>query len=158
MTDPDQSSSGARFSKTDVVATPEHAASIRREFSTWLAVRFALDRVKASDIVLAVNEALANAVEAAYADAPEPGVMHVRADFDRASTLLTVTVTDEGTWRPAAAQSANSAHGRGIPLMQALTDRASIEPTDTGTVVRLQWDDITAAAAPHVHDCGSRTT
>ena len=147
MTDPDQSSSGARFSKTDVVAIPEHAASIRQEFATWLAEHFALDRVKASDIVLAVNEALANAVEAAYADAPEPGVMHVRADFDRASALLTVTVTDEGTWRPAAAQYANSARGRGIPLMRALTDRASIEPTEAGTRVLLQWDDIAAAAA-----------
>lgn len=147
MTEPDQSSRGARFSKTDVVAIPEHAASVRQEFSTWLTGHFALDRVKASDIVLAVNEALANAVEAAYADAPAPGVMHVRADFDRQSGLLTVTVTDEGTWRPAATQLANSARGRGIPLMRALTDRASIEPTAAGTQVRLQWDAVEAAAA-----------
>ncbi|OBJ35663.1 anti-sigma regulatory factor [Mycolicibacterium mucogenicum] len=147
MTEPDQSSSGARFSKTDVVAIPEHAASIRQEFSTWLTGHFALDRIKASDIVLAVNEALANAVEAAYADAPAPGVMHVRADFDRQSGLLTVTVTDEGRWRPATAQVANSARGRGIPLMQALTDHASIEPSDAGTQVRLQWDAVEAAVA-----------
>lgn len=147
MTEPDQSSSGARFSKTDVVAIPEHAASVRQEFSTWLTGHIAVDRVKASDIVLAVNEALANAVEAAYADAPAPGVMHVRADFDRESGRLTVTVTDEGTWRPATAQLANSARGRGIPLMQALTDHASIEPTDAGTAVRLQWDVIDAVPA-----------
>ncbi|WP_323848898.1 ATP-binding protein [Mycolicibacterium mucogenicum] len=119
----------------------------RQEFSTWLTGHLALDRVKASDIVLAVNEALANAVEAAYADAPSPGVMHVHADFDRGSGLLTVTVADEGTWRPATAQLANSARGRGIPLMQALTDRASIEPTDAGTQVRLQWDAVETAAA-----------
>lgn len=146
MTEPDQSSSGARFRRTDVVAIPEHAASIRQEFSTWLTGHFALDRVKASDILLAVNEALANAVEAAYADAPAPGVMHVHADFDDESRLLTVTVTDEGRWRPATAQLANSARGRGIPLMQALADRASIEPSDAGTQVRLQWDAIDAVA------------
>lgn len=146
MTDPGQASSGARFRKT-VVAVPEHAASVRQELSAWLTGHFALDQVKASDIVLAVNEALANAVEAAYADAPTPGVMHVQADFDRESGRLTVTVTDEGTWRPAAPQLANSARGRGIPLMQALTDHASIEPTDAGTRVHLQWEAIAAVAA-----------
>ncbi len=147
MTDPGQASSGARFLKTDVAAIPEHAASVRQEFSNWLTGHFALDRVKVSDIVLAVNEALANAVEAAYADAPAPGVMHVQADFDRESGQLTVTVTDEGTWRPASAQLANSARGRGIPLMRALTDHTSIEPTDVGTQVRLRWDAIAAVAA-----------
>ena len=31
--------------------------------------------------------------------------------------------------------------------MQALTDHASIEPTDAGTEVRLQWDVIDAVPA-----------
>ncbi len=74
MTEPDQSSSGARFSKTDVVAIPEHAASVRQEFSTWLTGHIAVDRVKASDIVLAVNEALANAVEAAKTRSEQLGI------------------------------------------------------------------------------------
>lgn len=144
MTQSGKWSNDARFSKSDVEATPEHAAWIRQEFSHWLSGHFALDGVKAGDIVLAVNEALANAVGAAYADAPAPGVVHVQADYDLESTILTVTVADEGRWRPAAAPMKDAAHGRGIPLMRALTDRAVIEPTDAGTRVRLQWQGIAA--------------
>jgi anti-sigma regulatory factor (Ser/Thr protein kinase) len=159
MTDPGQPDCGARFIRTDVIAAAEHAAGIRHEFSKWLAEYFALDRVKVSDIVLAINEALANAAESAYADVPTPGVMHVRADHDPTSDDLTVTVTDEGTWRPPAPRSPDSARGRGIPLMEALSDRVVIEPSDAGTRVCLQWHGITmAGAASDGQDCGSRTT
>ncbi len=89
----------ASFAKTDVAAAPELAAQLRREFSDWLRGHFTLDPTKASDVVLAVNEALANAAEFAYVTAQRPGVMHVRADYDGDAAVLTVTVTDEGAWR-----------------------------------------------------------
>lgn len=159
MTDPGQSGCGAHFIRTDVTAKAEHAASIRREFSNWLSGHFALDQIKISDIVLAVNEALANATESAYADLRAPGVMHLKADYDPAAAGLTVTVTDEGTWRPAQSRPPRSAHGRGIPLMQALSDQVVIEPSDAGTRVCLQWQGITRAdAASDAQDCGNRTT
>ena len=60
---------------------------------------FSLDPIKTSDVVLAVNEALANAAEFAYVTTQQAGVMHVRADYDGDSAVLTVTVTDEGAWR-----------------------------------------------------------
>ena len=56
-------------------------------------------------------------------------------------------VADDGTWRPASPRDSNSVRGRGIPLMNALTDHAVIEPTDAGTRVCLQWHDITATSA-----------
>lgn len=147
MTDAGQS---AQFTK-HVRAAPENAAQIRREFSSWLSTHLTLDPVKASDVVLAVNEALANAAEFAYVDAPTPGLMHVRADYDGDSSVLTVTISDDGAWRISETDHKNPARGRGIPLMRALTDRAVIDSDHAGTEVRLQWDRID-------QNCGSRTT
>ena len=163
MKDPGQPGCNASFAKTDVTATPERAAQIRREFSDWLRGHFTLDATKASDVVLAVNEALANAAEFAYVTAQPGGVMHVRADFDGDAAILTVTVTDEGAWRRTDPQLQSRGRGRGIPLMRALTDRATFDSTPTGTEVCLQWDHIfeipTALPAnQRSQNCGSRTT
>lgn len=126
----------------------------------WLHGHFTLDPTKASDIVLAVNEALANAAEFAYVNIEQPGLMHVKADHDRRLGRLTVTIADEGTWRPKDPTITDPARGRGIPLMHALSDRAAIDTTPAGTEVRLQWDDIGAVPGgpPEVQNCGSRTT
>jgi anti-sigma regulatory factor (Ser/Thr protein kinase) len=163
MTDPGHSGCSASFAKTDVTAAPERAAQIRHEFSDWLRGHFTLDPIKASDVVLAVNEALANAAEFAYVTTQQVGLMHVRADYDEDALVLTVTVTDEGAWRITDPDSQGRTRGRGIPLMHALTDRATIDSTPTGTQVCLQWDHVFAipTAAPaqtRAQNCGSRTT
>lgn len=135
----------AAFSRTGVVATMIHAVQIRDHFSGWLAQSLTLDAEKTSDIVLAVNEALANAAEHAYLGAPEPGLMHARAEHDPALATLTVWVSDEGRWHvkdPAA--TPNPGRGRGTMLMRALADRTAVDSTNTGTEVRLQWDHIRA--------------
>jgi anti-sigma regulatory factor (Ser/Thr protein kinase) len=142
MTDAGQPGCNAGFAKTGVPAAPERAAQIRREFSDWLRGHFTLDATKASDVVLAVNEALANAAEFAYVTAQRPGVMHVRADYDGDAAILTVTVTDEGAWRHTNPQPQQHRRGRGIPLIHALTDRATFDSTPTGTEVCLEWDHI----------------
>lgn len=141
----------ATFAKIGVVAGPELAGEIRRELAEWLRENFSLDPEKSSDVLLAVYEALANAAEFAYVSAPQPGPMHVRAAYDDAAAVLTVTVTDEGRWRVNDNGSHNVARGRGIPLMHALADRADIDSTAAGTEVRLQWDHI-------AQNCGNRTT
>ena len=46
------------FVRTDVVADPMNAATVRREFTEWLGRHFTLDETKTSDVVLAVNEAM----------------------------------------------------------------------------------------------------
>ncbi len=153
----------ASFAKTGVAAAPELAAQLRREFSDWLRRHFTLDPTKASDVVLAVNEALANAAEFAYVTAKRPGVMHVRADYDGDAAVLTVTVTDEGAWRTTDPQTKGHRRGRGIPLIHALTDRATFDSTPTGTEVCLQWDQIfeipsALPAETGAQNCGSRTT
>ena len=123
MEDSGQRDSSTRFAQTSVLADAACAAQLRQEFSVWLKRYFALDPTKVSDVVLAVNEALANAAEFAYSTVERPGAMHLLADYDTLAAVLTVTVTDEGAWRIADAEHSAISRGRGIPLMQALADQ-----------------------------------
>jgi serine/threonine-protein kinase RsbW len=141
----DQRDSRTRFAHTSVLADAARAAQLRHEFSVWLKRYFALDPTKISDVVLAVNEALANAAEFAYTTVDRPGAMHLLADYDTQSGLLTVTVADEGAWRIADGEHKKVSRGRGIPLMQALADRATIDSTPSGTKVRLEWNHVDSA-------------
>ena len=59
-----------------------HAMQIRDDVSSWLARYLSVDAELTSDIILAVNEALANAAEHPYLDAPAPGLMHIRVEYD----------------------------------------------------------------------------
>ncbi len=140
-----QHDSRTRFAQTSVLADAACAAQLRQEFSVWLKRYFALDPTKVSDVVLAVNEALANAAEFAYSTVKQPGAMHLLADYDTLAAILTVTVTDEGAWLIAQGEKKKISRGRGIPLMQALSDRATIDSTPAGTRVRLEWNQINAA-------------
>jgi serine/threonine-protein kinase RsbW len=139
------SCSSPQFVRMGVTADPENAATIRREFSDWLGRYFRLDATKASDVVLAVNEAMANAAEYAYVNHPRPGTMHVRALYDGSAATLGVTVTDEGAWRSADPATAGHRRGRGIPLMHALADRATVDSSPAGTTVRLEWNHVAPA-------------
>ena len=145
MRDFGQSDSSTRFAQTSVLADAACAAQMRREFSIWLKRYFDLDPTKISDVVLAVNEALANAAEFAYCAVERPGAMHLLADYDTCSAILTVTVTDEGAWRLGDGEKQQISRGRGIPLMEALADRATIDSSPTGTRVCLEWNHVTAA-------------
>ncbi|ORB11191.1 anti-sigma regulatory factor [Mycobacterium noviomagense] len=144
MSAPEESRQRTHFARMDAKADPVTAALIREEFSGWLRTQFSLDAAKISDVVLAVNEALANAAESAYAAADQPGAMHVLAEYDPAAAVLSVTVTDEGSWLSADGKPRDVARGRGIPLMHALADRAVIDGSATGTRVRLEWTGIDA--------------
>jgi serine/threonine-protein kinase RsbW len=132
-----------QFARTNAVADPHSAALIRRDFSDWLHRHFALDATKACDVVLAVNEAMANVAEFAYVTAEHPGAMQVQANYDGSAATLTVTVTDHGAWRSTDAPR-ELKRGRGIPLMHALADRATLDSSPTGTRVCLEWDQVSA--------------
>jgi serine/threonine-protein kinase RsbW len=145
MADSGRRDSRTRFAHTNVLADAARAAQIRQEFSVWLKRYFTLDATKISDVVLAVNEALANAAEFAYSTVQQPGTMHLLADYDSGTAVLTVTVADEGTWRIADSEKKSISRGRGIPLMRALADRATIDSSASGTQVRLEWNHVAAA-------------
>jgi serine/threonine-protein kinase RsbW len=93
------------------------------------------------DIVLAVSEAVSNAVEHAYLDQP-PGVVEVHGGAETTpggQRRVTVIVRDHGRWRPAPIEDEN--RRRGIPLMRACVDTLTIgQPDDdrAGTWVVLR--------------------
>jgi serine/threonine-protein kinase RsbW len=148
MTDSGQRDSRTRFALRNVLADAARASQMRQEFSVWLKRYFTLDPTRVSDMVLAVNEALANAAEFAYSTVTQPGAMHLLADYDTGSAVLTVTVTDDGAWRIADAEKKIHTRGRGILLMRALADRATFDSTPAGTKVCLEWNHVAAAHSP----------
>jgi anti-sigma regulatory factor (Ser/Thr protein kinase) len=127
-----------------VVADAPSARRTRIEFRGWLETYFRLGAERLHDLVLAVSEAIANAAEFAYADAPQDGTIDVSAAYDVDSDTLAVRVNDRGCWRHHASESAERQfRGRGIPLMRALADEATIDRTPRGTHVTLTWTSLT---------------
>jgi anti-sigma regulatory factor (Ser/Thr protein kinase) len=129
-----------QFAYADVTADPESATKLRKHLSTWLEDDVPEAHDRADAITLAVYEALANAVEHAYVHLAGPGAMNVSAVYHRHANLLSVTVQDHGRWQEVKATSAAGLRGRGIPLMQALSDHPRINPTAFGTTVILEWN------------------
>jgi serine/threonine-protein kinase RsbW len=140
-------SSAERFARVGVAADGEAAARLREEFARWLGTHFDLDPIRSNDLLLATNEALANAAEFAYCNAPQAGTMDLHAHFEPTTGMLTVSVVDRGTWRERTpVLDDDKSRGRGIPLIEALTDRSEIDRSAGGTSVHLQWTGIDGGA------------
>jgi anti-sigma regulatory factor (Ser/Thr protein kinase) len=140
----------SRFVRTRIAASGPGAAKTRTEFGCWLGRHFTLGAEQVSDLLLAVNEALANAAEFAYLSTPQHGTMDVSANYDVDKDTLAVTVNDRGCWHHSVSSPATSDHafrGRGIPLMRALADEATINSTPHGTHVTLTWNALTRSAS-----------
>ncbi|BDX32016.1 anti-sigma regulatory factor [Mycobacterium antarcticum] len=148
-------SSAERFERVGVPADPRMAAQTRDEFSRWLNGALDLDAYRASDLLLATYEALANTAEFAYPSTGFLGTMDVRAQYDPTQATLTVTVADHGSWRTAPSTPRDRTRGRGIALMKALSDRASIQTSTGGTTVRLVWTEIRTRFLPDRDDTPS---
>ncbi|MDQ3824337.1 MAG: ATP-binding protein [Actinomycetota bacterium] len=111
----------------DPVAVPVARHQIRR----WLAA-LSWPAAQLDDIVLAVSEAVTNAVEHAYVD-QLPGVVEIRGIVETLATgqhRVTVIVRDYGRWRLAPTHDEHSQHG--ISIMQACMDTVTIELLDHG--------------------------
>ncbi len=132
----------------DRAAVPASVRILRRALRDWASsAELDLDTVDA--IVLAVDEAVTNAVEHGRrpaSDGPEAAGPGVPADtagirLHAASTPcgdgVAVSITDRGTWRPAPADPGH--RGRGIQLMGRLADRSTITTEAAGTTVRMCW-------------------
>jgi serine/threonine-protein kinase RsbW len=124
-----------------VVADAVSVGRVRQEFSRWLR-QFGLSADRHNDLVLAVNEALANVAEFAYLHEETPGLVRLSAQYDRVRAALTVTIADQGHWREPIASDIPDLRGRGIPLMRSLADDAEIETNAHGTTVRLRFDRV----------------
>lgn len=110
-------------------AAPQALATLRATLRTWLRGA-GVDRDEADEIVVACNEACANAVEHAYA--LTRGVVEIEAA--RRADTITLTIRDRGHWRPPGA----TPRGRGMVLMRALTDECEVRATPQDTTVHLR--------------------
>src|ERR1700755_1780684 len=133
-----------RFERVGIAADARTASQARSEFAAWLHAFFDLGPNRSSDLVLAINEAMANCAEFAYLQTPDPGTMDLQAWHDVVESTITVVVSDRGSWRPPQQPRVRS-RGRGIPLMEALSDRTSIETSDQGTQGKLEWTNVVLA-------------
>ncbi len=109
-------------------AEPDSPPLLRRLLRRWLRERGAsLDET--DELILAAAEASANAIEHAYP--PEPHPFRVEAHCE--SGRITLTVRDWGKWRPPRGEF----RGRGMVLMEGLTDSVEVTASDSGTTVTL---------------------
>ena len=115
--------------RTSWPATSEALVSVRRILRRWLAFHGAGEE-ELHDIVVACQEACANAVEHAYG----PGHAYFDVEADHREARIRVTVRDEGRWRP----PRGSHRGRGLPLMRTLMDAVDVDHGTDGTVVVLE--------------------
>ena len=124
---------------SSIPADPRALAGLREELRTWL-IDAAVPVAVRDDVVLACNEACANAVEhASLAVAGEPIAVRVH----RANSTLLLEVADAGGWREG---RADGDRGRGLGIMRAVMDDVELSPSPKGTVVRMRLNLDGAAA------------
>ncbi|MEV5718233.1 ATP-binding protein [Amycolatopsis mediterranei] len=147
-TDADQAGTTApeRFTAGAVVAPafeelapalPNEMAGLRRKLIHWLS-EFPLDPDSKHDITLAAYEALANVAAHAYPN----GHGWARLQGRREGDAITVTVTDTGCGIPATrprVAGLRTSGGRGLLLIDQVTDQSDIATSATGTTVRMTW-------------------
>jgi anti-sigma regulatory factor (Ser/Thr protein kinase) len=116
----------------ELIADPAALPGVRRRLNSWLTA-LGMGEQDRVGMMVAVGEACANAAEHAYRGS-EPGPMSVTARVD-VDGVLTVTVRDEGTWRPPDRDPGD--RGRGLLIMRQLVDRVVLEEEEQGTTVTL---------------------
>lgn len=123
-----------------VDACPQSPAAARRHAAAWLA-ELDWPAAQAADVVLALNEAVTNAIE--HGSRPDrPGqvvqVVQVVMAVEPIGTCrrLRIRVRDHGTWQPPPADPGHRGHG--LILMRALMDELQFaQPPSGGTEVTL---------------------
>ena len=110
-------------------AEKEVLSDVRLMLRRWLRAHGATED-ECYDIVVACQEACANAVEHAYGPGPRSFDLEAISTGDR----VTVTIRDHGRWRPPRGTN----RGRGLSLMRALMEHVDVTHTDEGTVVVLE--------------------
>ena len=121
-----------------MAAEPESAPLLRRILRRWLREHGASPE-EVEELTLACGEACANAIEHAYP--PEARSFLVGAHVENGEIVM--RIQDWGQWRPP-----RGAHrGKGMTLMEGLTDSVAIDGGEEGTTVTLRRRPREASAA-----------
>lgn len=107
---------------------------VRSSLRAWLA---AIGANEVDDVVLAVDEAVSNAVEHGHHDGerdgrPSPITVTARVAGD---DMVQIEVRDQGSWR---VPTPNGDRGRGIGIMRSIMDEVDVRSSATGTVVVMR--------------------
>ncbi len=102
----------------------------------------AVDQDTRDDILIAVGEAVANAVEHAYCGS-SPGMVQLYARVDDARTLA-VEVVDRGEY---ISRERRDGRGFGMRIVRSVARAVAIE-TDGGTRIHMLFDIASAADTP----------
>jgi PAS domain S-box-containing protein len=113
------------------VVTADQLGELRHELADWLSAA-GVSEQRAADIVLAVNEAVANSIEHGY-HGRKPGKIRVKGENDGAR--IHVKITDKGSWKPASSEP--GVRGRGLLLIRAVSDWLEMDCTTKGTAVDM---------------------
>ena len=108
----------------------EELAALRRDLRAWLA-RAGASASEGGDVLIAVGEACANAIE--HAGAQPGSTIDVRAQLVGREVVL--RICDRGHWR---ASTTRSERGHGLRLMRVLMDAIDIATVNDGTRVELR--------------------
>jgi len=117
--------------RLNCIARRDAARPMRHAVAAFLAASGKVDRESSDDILTAVGEALANAVEHAYAGVAENEV-ELRAHLQRDNTLA-VDVFDRGTFIE---RGPRPGRGFGMRIVEAIAQSVTVN-TDNGTHVRM---------------------
>ncbi|GAA2877104.1 hypothetical protein GCM10010472_38430 [Pseudonocardia halophobica] len=118
-------------------AVADELSGIRTAVSRW-GRRAGLSADVLVDLLLAVGEAAANAVDHAYRGGP-PGPVEVDVQLRRrrSGSVVAARISDQGRWRPATAGAVRD-RGRGLPMIRALAAHLDVVATGRGTEVCLE--------------------
>jgi anti-sigma regulatory factor (Ser/Thr protein kinase) len=123
------------------VVHADQLGDVRHQFARWLAAAGVSDE-RVADIVLAVNEAVANSIEHGY-QGRKLGKIRLKGENDGAR--VRVKITDKGSWKPAASDP--GVRGRGLLLIRAVSDWLEMECTPKGTTVDMSFSVSTEPSA-----------
>jgi anti-sigma regulatory factor (Ser/Thr protein kinase) len=113
----------------ELAARPAVLARLRQAVGHWLRAQD-LEREVVTQIMIAVSEAGANAIEHAYG----PGRGKFRVHAARIGEVIEVRVSDQGRWRLPRGEH----RGRGLAIMQAAMDQLEVRATDGGTEIVMR--------------------
>jgi len=111
-------------------AEARRLADVRRAIRGWLNSQ-QVDRPE--DVVLAVDEAVANAIEHSRQYPVAPSFIDVVAKND--GHAIRVDVIDDGSWLPQ--REDDTTRGRGLQIIGALMDDVRVASTSSGTRVTM---------------------
>jgi PAS domain S-box-containing protein len=115
------------------IVDADQLGELRHQLAGWLHGA-GVDEERVADIVLAVNEAVANSIEHGY-QGRKPGKVRVNGENDGAGVHL--KIIDKGKWKPAATDP--GVRGRGLLLIRAVSDWLELDCTPKGTTVSMSF-------------------